>query len=86
MTKKPPIETEGRRLLCKLVKSGVSQSEIARHTNVEPSSVSLWCAGWTRPVPHLREILELLYKIPRESWMTKEECAEVDQARAASRR
>jgi transcriptional regulator with XRE-family HTH domain len=79
------LKTEGRLLLKALVEvDGVGQSDVARALKIRPSNVSLWCSGRSRPEHHLREALELRYKIPRESWMTANERAVVDQARMAS--
>ena len=77
-------DTEGRRLLARVVASS-SQAEVARQVGTEASSVSFWVDGKSRPLPHYREVLELLFGIPRESWMLPDERAKVDQARVQAK-
>lgn len=70
-------ETEGRRLLLVL---GRSQSQIARDLNAlgvpaQQRSAWGWVHGRARPEAFMRAVLQRLYGIPVETWMSDAERA-----------
>lgn len=77
--------TKGRRALIDALKpADRSQSWLSRQLNVAQSSVGLWVHGRSRPEPHLREALEFLLGIPKDSWTTEEERNALEKIRSAN--
>lgn len=78
--------TEGQRLLrTKLRPLGtMSQKALADLFSIKQSSVSLWASGRSRPEPHHRAALEVLWGIPQDTWMTAEEAEIVKRVQAAA--
>ena len=63
--------------------NGVKQVEIADQLRITQPNVSNWSRGLSRPNPHHREMLEVLYGIPRSDWLTLQELDALQRARAS---
>jgi transcriptional regulator with XRE-family HTH domain len=82
------IETKGRaKLAAKLRPKGPhSQQWLASMLGVKQSSVSWWLNGKSRPEPHHRFALWLLWRIPQAAWFTTEEAAVIARVKTESTR
>lgn len=83
MSQRKVTDTEGRRLLAKLVSEGTTQTAISAALKAAGASttqvaVSFWCSGATRPPAVLRAVLDRLFSIPQEAWLSDDERALVD--------
>lgn len=77
------METEGlRRLRAWITARGLSQSEFARCVQLKQQSVSQILAGKVTPSSGVLHAIEELTGIPTEEWLSSDELARVEYARA----
>jgi hypothetical protein len=78
------IETRGRQLLNRRLRphGPHSQQWLATVLHIGQPSVSLWARGYSRPEPHHRLALWLLWRIPQRTWLTAAEREIVDSVKA----
>jgi transcriptional regulator with XRE-family HTH domain len=52
---------------------GWSRSEFARRLHIDPSAVSRWVSGKSSPDAHHRVVIERVFGIPQNEWLTADE-------------
>lgn len=73
--------TKGQRDLAKkLGEPGWSQMRLAEELRVNQSAVSLWVRGFNRPGAQHRKMIEMLFGIPVDHWLTGPEAATMRRA------
>lgn len=65
--------------------AGYTQVDLAKVLRVKQSTISRWESGGEKPLPALRDALEIVIGLPRAAWYTRDEAQLVKELRASAR-
>jgi len=78
------VETKAHKTLQQIVSSGQETvTSLARKVGVSQPSASAWMLKRSRPEPHHRTVIRMLFGIPESDWLTDDECAVIHRAEQA---
>ena len=78
------METQAHKKLQKIINDGQETvTSLARKVGVSQPSASAWLLKRSRPEPHYRTVIRMLFGIPENEWLTEEESAVIHRAEQA---